>query len=76
MELKKNHGDEEQKARDLFYGLWVCDLFMEKVKADGNWHLMSPDQCQGLETSHGESFNQLYNECVKQNKFRKVRMSV
>ena len=72
LELKKNHGDEEQKARDLFYGLWVCDLFMEKVKEDGNWHLMSPDQCQGLETSHGESFNQLYNEYVKQNKFRKV----
>jgi len=71
LELKKNHGDEEQKARDLFYGLWICDLFMEKVKNDDLWYLMSPDECSGLETNHGEKFNELYLQYIEQKKYRK-----
>ena len=71
LELKKNHGDEEQKARDLFYGLWVNDLFMEKVRDDEIWYLMSPDECVGLGKCHGDKFNDLYNGYVEQKKYRK-----
>jgi ribonucleotide reductase alpha subunit len=70
LELKKNHGDEEQKARDLFYGLWVPDLFMNRVKDDGDWYLMSPDECVGLETLWGKEFEEKYNKYVSDNKFK------
>jgi ribonucleoside-diphosphate reductase alpha subunit len=60
LELKKNHGDEESKCRDLFYGLWVSDLFMERVKADKEWSLFCPDKTPGLSDVYGEDFRQLY----------------
>ena len=60
LELKKNHGDEELKARDLFYALWIPDLFMSRVKENGKWSLMCPNECPGLADVYGEKFNQLY----------------
>ena len=61
LQMRKNHGDEELKARDLFYALWIPDLFMERVKSDGQWTLMCPDECPGLADKWGDEFNQLYN---------------
>jgi ribonucleoside-diphosphate reductase alpha chain len=60
LQMRKNHGDEELKARDLFYALWIPDLFMERVKADSHWTLMCPDECPGLSDVYGEEFNRLY----------------
>jgi ribonucleoside-diphosphate reductase alpha subunit len=60
LQMRKNHGDEELKARDLFYALWVPDLFMERVKTDGTWTLMCPDECPGLADVYGADFNSLY----------------
>ena len=71
LDLKKNHGDEALRARDLFYGLWVPDLFMEAVKNDKDWHLMCPDVCEGLSETYGETFNKLYNSYVADGKFTK-----
>jgi ribonucleotide reductase alpha subunit len=71
LDLKKNHGDEEMRARDLFYGLWVCDLFMEKVKNDREWYLFCPDICSKLSDTYGEDFNKLYYKYVNENKFTK-----
>ena len=62
LEMKKNHGDEEMRARDLFYGLWVPDLFMEKVKLDKDWCLFCPDTCQGLSDLVGISFQEKYEQ--------------
>ena len=53
LDLKKNHGDEELRARDLFYALWIPDLFMEKVKQDGDWALFCPHKCPGLSDCFG-----------------------
>ena len=58
--MRKNHGDEELKARDLFYALWIPDLFMNRVKTDGTWTLMCPDECPGLSDAYGEEFEALY----------------
>jgi ribonucleoside-diphosphate reductase alpha subunit len=60
LQMRKNHGDEELKARDLFYALWIPDLFMERVKIDGDWTLMCPDECPGLSNVYGDEFKQLY----------------
>jgi ribonucleoside-diphosphate reductase alpha subunit len=60
LEMRKNHGDEELKARDLFYALWIPDLFMERVKSDQGWTLMCPDECPGLSDVYGDDFVQLY----------------
>ena len=60
LELKKNHGNELEKARDLFYALWIPDLFMKRVQDKGNWTLMCPDKCPGLSDCYGEEFEQLY----------------
>jgi ribonucleoside-diphosphate reductase alpha chain len=60
LEMKKNHGDEDTKARDLFYALWVSDLFMERVNSNNNWTLMCPDKCPGLSDVYGDKFNELY----------------
>jgi ribonucleotide reductase alpha subunit len=60
LELKKNHGDEEQRARDLFYAVWACDLFMKRVKANESWSLFCPDGAPGLENVHGDEFERLY----------------
>jgi len=62
LQMRKNHGDEELKARDLFYALWIPDLFMERVKADGPWTLMCPDECPGLADVYGDDFAKLYTQ--------------
>ncbi|MCC6656045.1 MAG: ribonucleoside-diphosphate reductase subunit alpha [Flavobacteriales bacterium] len=60
LELKKNHGKEEMRARDLFYALWIPDLFMKRVEANGDWTLMCPNECPGLSDTWGEKFEALY----------------
>ena len=60
LELKKNHGNELERARDLFYGLWIPDLFMERVESGGEWTLMCPDECPGLSDCYGSEFVELY----------------
>ena len=60
LDLKKNHGKEEARARDLFYALWIPDLFMERVETDAEWTLMCPNECPGLFENHSEKFNELY----------------
>jgi ribonucleotide reductase alpha subunit len=72
LELKKNHGDEELKARDLFYGLWISDLFMERVKSNGKWSLMCPHECPGLSDVYGLKFNALYEKYEAEGKARKT----
>ena len=62
LEMKKTHGDEEARARDLFYALWIPDKFMERVKSGGNWTLMCPNQCPGLADAYGDKFNELYEK--------------
>lgn len=72
LDMKKNHGDEEMRARDLFYGLWIPDLFMEKVKNDGDWSLFCPHKCPGLADNIGEAFNALYAKYVAEGKANKT----
>ena len=60
LELKKNHGKEEMRARDLFYAMWIPDLFMKRVQEDGQWTLMCPNECPGLPETHSEEFEALY----------------
>ena len=62
LDLKKNHGDEDLRARDLFYALWVPDLFMERVKADDWWSYFCPNECPGLDDVYGEDFKTLYQQ--------------
>jgi len=68
LDMKKNHGDEEQRARDLFYALWIPDEFMRRVKNDEMWTLMCPDQCKGLSDTYGEDFDILYKHYEKEGK--------
>jgi len=70
LQMRKNHGDEELKARDLFYALWIPDLFMERVKANGTWTLMCPDECPGLADVYGSEFKTLYESYEKSGKGR------
>jgi len=73
LELRKNHGDEEMKARDLFYALWVSDLFMERVKEkNGKWSLFCPHECPGLSDVYGEQFKILYEKYEVEGKSRKT----
>tara|TARA_B100000282_G_scaffold279651_1_gene240179 strand:- start:304 stop:2868 length:2565 start_codon:yes stop_codon:yes gene_type:complete len=72
IELKKNHGNELERARDLFYALWIPDLFMKRVKEDGNWTLMCPHKCPGLSDCYGEKFNELYIKYENENKGNRV----
>tara|TARA_B110000879_G_C11166142_1_gene511330 strand:- start:776 stop:3142 length:2367 start_codon:yes stop_codon:yes gene_type:complete len=72
LQLRKNHGDEEMKARDLFYALWIPDLFMERVKDDGNWTLMCPDECPGLADVHNDDFVTLYESYEASGQGRKT----
>ena len=72
LELKKNHGDEELKARDLFYALWVSDLFMERVKDNSKWHLFCPHECPGLSDVYGDKFKTLYEKYESEGKSRKI----
>jgi ribonucleoside-diphosphate reductase alpha chain len=60
LEMKMNHGDEDAKGRDLFYALWVPDLFMRRVKASADWSLFCPDECPGLSDVYGDEFDALY----------------
>jgi len=62
LDLRKNHGKEENRARDLFYALWIPDLFMKRVQEDGDWSLMCPDKCPGLHEVWGEEFEKLYEK--------------
>ena len=71
LDLRKNTGLETERARDLFLGLWIPDLFMKKVETDDYWYLMCPDECKGLPDVWGDSFEQLYNSYVDENRYRK-----
>ncbi|ETO36923.1 hypothetical protein RFI_00140 [Reticulomyxa filosa] len=71
LDLRKNHGTEEERARDLFLGLWIPDLFMQRVKSDGIWSLMCPNECKGLFEVWGKEFEELYINFEKKGKFRK-----
>jgi ribonucleotide reductase alpha subunit len=71
LEMKKNHGSEEERARDLFYALWIPDLFMERVKTGKMWSLMCPDECQGLSDVHSDEFKKLYERYEAEGKFKK-----
>ena len=71
LDLKKNHGDEEMRARDLFYALWIPSLFMEKVEKDLEWCLFCPDKCPGLSDCYGEAFNTLYAKYESEGKMNK-----
>ena len=64
LDLKKNTGKEENRARDLFYALWIPDLFMRRVETDGDWSLMCPYECPGLADTWGEEFEALYTKYV------------
>ena len=76
LELKKNHGDEELKARDLFYALWISDLFMERVKEkSGKWSLFCPNECPGLSDCYGQEFRDLYEKYELEGKDRKTMLS-
>jgi ribonucleoside-diphosphate reductase alpha chain len=72
LDLKKNHGKEEQRARDLFYALWIPDLFMKRVESDGEWTLMCPNECPGLSDVYGEEFEALYSKYEAEGKGRKT----
>ena len=72
LDLKKNHGDEEMRARDLFYALWICDLFMERIKKNGKWTLFCPNECKELFNVYGDAFNTLYEEYETAGKGRKT----
>ncbi len=72
LELKKNHGKEEMRARDLFYALWICDLFMERVKDDKDWSLFDPNEAAGLCDVYGGEFDALYHKYEKEGRARKV----
>ena len=67
LELRKNTGAEEFRARDLFYALWIPDLFMERVEKDEDWTLMSEHECPGLSDTYGKEFNKLYTKYEKDN---------
>jgi len=72
LEMRKNHGDEEMKARDLFFALWIPDLFMERVNNNENWTLMCPDKCPGLSDVYGKDFNELYEKYEKEGRGNKI----
>ncbi len=72
LDLKKNHGKEEMRARDLFYAMWTPDLFMKRVEADAEWTLMCPNECPGLFNCHSEEFEALYTKYESEGKGRKT----
>ena len=72
LEMKKNHGKEEARARDLFYALWIPDLFMKRVKENGEWTLMCPHECPGLSETHSAEFEALYTKYESEGKGRKT----
>ena len=72
LDLKKNHGKEEMRARDLFYAMWIPDLFMKRVQEDSHWTLMCPNECPGLPDTHSEEFDKLYLKYEELGKGRKT----
>ncbi|PNW74518.1 hypothetical protein CHLRE_12g492950v5 [Chlamydomonas reinhardtii] len=72
LDLRKNHGKEEARARDLFYGLWIPDLFMERVEADKEWSLFCPNEAPGLADCWGEEFERLYLKYEQEGRSRRV----
>ena len=72
LDLRKNHGKEEQRARDLFFALWIPDLFMKRVKNNEKWTLMCPHECPGLADTHSEAFEALYTKYESEGKGRKT----
>ena len=72
LDLRKNHGKEEMRARDLFYAMWTPDLFMERVEANGEWTLMCPNECPGLSDVYGAKFVELYEKYEAEGKGRKT----
>jgi len=72
LQMRKNHGDEELKARDLFYALWIPDLFMKRVKEGAQWTLMCPDECPGLSDCYGAEFVELYTKYEREGRGKKT----
>lgn len=72
LDLRKNHGKEEMRARDLFFALWTPDLFMKRVEANGEWSLFCPNEAPGLADTYGEEFEKLYEKYEREGKARKV----
>ncbi|MGB4399374.1 MAG: ribonucleoside-diphosphate reductase subunit alpha, partial [Daejeonella sp.] len=72
LDLRKNHGKEEMRARDLFLALWICDLFMQRVEANEDWSLFCPHEAPGLHECHGEEFNRLYTKYEQEGRARKT----
>ncbi|XP_037786984.1 ribonucleoside-diphosphate reductase large subunit-like [Penaeus monodon] len=71
LDLRKNTGKDEQRARDLFYALWIPDLFMQQVEANGDWYLMCPHECPGLHDTWGEEFEKLYHKYIEEGRYRR-----
>ncbi len=71
LDLKKNHGKEENRARDLFYAMWICDLFMKRVKEEGQWSLFCPNEAPGLSDCYGMEFELLYTKYEAEGRARK-----
>jgi ribonucleoside-diphosphate reductase subunit M1 len=72
LDLRKNHGKEEVRARDLFYALWIADLFMKRVEKNADWTLMCPNECPGLADVYGDKFEALYEKYEREGKGRKT----
>ncbi len=72
LDLKKNHGKEEKRARDLFYAMWISDLFMKRVEEDSQWTLMCPNECKNLYNTYGDEFEALYIKYEEEGKGRKT----
>lgn len=72
LDLRKNHGKEEMRARDLFYALWIPDLFMKRVEADGEWSLFCPNEAPGLHECWGDAFEELYTRYEKEGRARRT----
>ena len=72
LDLKKNHGNEMERARDLFYAMWIPDLFMKRVEQNGTWSLFCPNEAKGLPDVWGDEFEALYEKYEKEGKARKT----
>ena len=72
LDLKKNHGAEEMRARDLFYAMWIPDLFMKRVEENSTWTLMCPNECPDLFNTHGDEFEALYEKYEQEDRGRKT----
>ncbi len=72
LNLKKNHGKEEMRARDLFYAMWVPDLFMKRVESNGEWSLFCPNECPGLYNAYGDDFEKLYEKYEREGRARRT----